>query len=206
MLHEAILDREALELLKEYFLFPPLRNFSLAGGTALALRFGHRYCYYIDLFSYQKFDIIDIEKELESYFGLAYIKRGNLTNALFTTIRNIKTDLVFDYGNKFSDIETLNAIRIYPIEENIAMKLNAICGRGRKRDFYDLYFILKNFSLNEISDFFIKKFGEERLLFLYKSITYFDDAENDADPVLIKEKITWETVKKYILKTIRRID
>lgn len=30
-----------------------------------------------------------LEKELESYYGIQYFKRGQLSNALFTTIKNI---------------------------------------------------------------------------------------------------------------------
>jgi hypothetical protein len=55
----------------------------LAGGTALALRLGHRLSYDLDLFSIQKFQVDELDKELESYFGLEYVKRGNLSNALF---------------------------------------------------------------------------------------------------------------------------
>ncbi len=65
-----------------------------------------------------------LDRELESYFGLEYIKRGNLSNALFTTIKNVKTDFVFDYGKRSEAIQAAGNIRLYPFEENIAMKLN----------------------------------------------------------------------------------
>ena len=188
MLFEAILDRSTYQLLEEYCKLPFLNNFSLAGGTALALRLGHRLSYDLDLFSIQKFQVDDLDRALESYFGLEYIKRGNLSNALFTTIKNVKTDFVFDYGKRSEAIQAAGNIRLYPFEENIAMKLNAICGRDRKRDFYDLYFILNAFTITEITSFFTRKFSEEKLMVLYKSITYFEDAENDEEPVLLKEK------------------
>jgi len=205
MLYENILDRSTYRLLEEYCSLPFLNSFSLAGGTALALRLGHRLSYDLDLFSTRKFQVDELDRELDSYFGLDYIKRGSLTNALFSTIRNIKTDFVYDYGKRLEAIQEVNSIRLYSIEENIAMKLNAICGRGRKRDFYDLYFILNRFTISEISNFFINKFGEEKLMILYKSITYFEDAENDEEPVLLNEKISWNTIKKTIIKKMKMI-
>ncbi len=205
MLFETILDRSTYQLLEEYCNLPFLNNFSLAGGTALALRLRHRLSYDLDLFSIQKFKVDELDKELESYFGLDYIKRGNLSNALFTTIKNIKTDFVFDYGKRSEAIHVAGNIRLYPFGENIAMKLNAICGRGRKRDFYDLYYILNSFTINEIMNFFINKFGEEKLMTLYKSITYFEDAENDEEPVLLNKKVSWDTIKKTIIKKMKTI-
>ena len=202
MLYETILDRSALGLLKEFCSHPFLQSFSLAGGTGLALRLGHRISYDLDLFSNEKFIVNHLDAELESYYGLQYIKRGALSNALFSTVNSVKSDFVYDYGKRIKETEIYNDIRIYPFEENIAMKLNAIIGRGRKRDFYDLYFILKNFSFRDICYFFMDKFGEEKLIPLLKSATYFNDAENDEEPVLLKEKVTWEKVKANILKNV----
>ncbi|HEX8460777.1 MAG TPA: nucleotidyl transferase AbiEii/AbiGii toxin family protein, partial [Segetibacter sp.] len=176
--------------------------FSLAGGTGLALRLGHRLSYVIDLFSYEKFDVNQLDTELESYYGYSYLKKGTLSNALFSNVHSVKSDFIYDYTKKIKEVEKIDFIRIYPLEENIAMKMNAICGRGRKRDFYDLYFILKHFSFNEVCNFFSEKYGNEKLILFFKSVVYFDDAEKDEEPVLLKEKITWKQVKRSILKNV----
>lgn len=202
MLYETILDRGALSLLKEYCSHPFLNSFSLAGGTGLALRLGHRLSYDLDLFSAENFNISNLNAELDSFYGLQYIKTGTLSRALFSTVNSIKSDFVYDYGKRNKAIEIYNDIRIYPLEENIAMKLNAIVGRGRKRDFYDLHFILKDFSFSEVCTFFVNKFGDEKLMPLLKSMTYFDDAENDDEPVLLRDKISWKKVKESILKNV----
>lgn len=55
MLYETVLDRSALSLLQEYCSHQFLQTFSLAGGTGLALRLGHRISYDLDLFSNEKF-------------------------------------------------------------------------------------------------------------------------------------------------------
>ncbi len=128
MLYETILDGDTLTLLEEYCSLPFLQNFSLAGGTGLALRLGHRLSYALDLFSNEKFNVGHLDAELESYYGNVYIKRGSLSNALFSTVNSVKSDFVYDYGKRIKEIEAYDTIRIYPIEENIAMKMNAICG------------------------------------------------------------------------------
>jgi hypothetical protein len=157
MLYETVLDRVALSLLKEYCSLPFLKNFSLAGGTDLALRVGHRLSYDIYLFSYEKFDVGQLDAELESYYGHSYIKKGTLPNALFSTVHSVKSDFIYDYTKRIKEVEKIDHIRVYPLEENIAMKMNTICGRGRKRDFYDLHFILKIFSFKEVCNFFSEK-------------------------------------------------
>jgi len=45
-----------------------LLPFSLVGGTALSLRYGHRSSVDLDLFYHQKFDHNPIEEELQSEF------------------------------------------------------------------------------------------------------------------------------------------
>lgn len=93
MLHEAVLDRDALSLLQEYCSHQFLQSFSLAGGTGLALRLGHRINYELDLFSYEKFSVNNLDAQLDSYYGMQYIKRGTLSNALFSTVNYRNRDL-----------------------------------------------------------------------------------------------------------------
>jgi len=56
MLHTEAVEPGALSLLKELMTVPALRAFSLVGGTALALRYGHRNSVDLDLFYHEKFD------------------------------------------------------------------------------------------------------------------------------------------------------
>lgn len=87
---------------------------------------------------------------------------------------------------------------MYSDEDIIAMKLNAILGRGMKKDFWDLYELLHYYSLKDMIDFHETKFPEQNLLIsIPQAITYFDDAEESEDPVSLKGQ-TWKSVKKYI--------
>ncbi|MCF0056936.1 hypothetical protein LXL81_14300 [Dyadobacter sp. CY356] len=83
------------------------------------------------------------------------------------------------------------------------MKINAILGRGKKKDFWDLYEILHQFSLSEVINFHREKFPSQMLLIsIPQSITYFSDAEESEDPISLNGQ-TWESVKAYIQNTVK---
>jgi len=82
------------------------------------------------------------------------------------------------------------------------MKLSAISGRGSKKDFVDIYFLLKQFTLKELIEFYTQKYFDGSEYLVLKSLTYFNDADTDVDVNLI-EDISWEEVKGKILDTVR---
>ena len=81
------------------------------------------------------------------------------------------------------------------------MKITALIGRGTKKDFIDLAFLLDIFPLNEIFNLYEKKYPEASRFMAMKSIAYFDDAEQEPMPFMLKEK-SWNDIKKRILKEI----
>jgi hypothetical protein len=82
-----------------------------------------------------------------------------------------------------------------------SVKMAAISNRGRKRDFIDLFFLLKQFSLRQIIDWYQQKYDAE-IFMLLQSLVYFDDADGDIDLNMI-EKINWENVKKKIATEVK---
>ena len=81
------------------------------------------------------------------------------------------------------------------------MKLAAITGRGTKRDFIDIYFLLQNFSLAEMIAFYNLKYTDGSEFLVLKSLSYFEDADADAEPVMLKH-ILWANIKSSIIKTL----
>ena len=77
------------------------------------------------------------------------------------------------------------------------MKLNAICGRGKKRDFVDLYFLLKSFSLKEMITFYNNKFTDGSEAMVLRSLSYFKDADEEEDIILFT-KGKWDKIKENI--------
>ena len=80
----------------------------------------------------------------------------------------------------------------------------AISGRGSKKDFIDLYFLLKEFTLPEMIDFYLQKYPDGSKFLVVKSLTYFADAENFDTPKMFKE-FNWEDCKKHILQEVNKL-
>jgi len=84
------------------------------------------------------------------------------------------------------------------------MKIIAISQRGRKRDFFDLYWMCQNVqSLSEIIPRVHKQYTvQQNLTHILKSLVYFEDAESDPEPE-IYFKTNWSTVKRFFRKKYR---
>ena len=80
-----------------------------------------------------------------------------------------------------------------------AMKIEAISGRGSKKDFVDLFMLLKKYPLSELLNFFHEKYKKYNynMLHILKSLSYFYDADANIEPEYIVP-INWEEVKKFI--------
>lgn len=81
------------------------------------------------------------------------------------------------------------------------MKITAIIGRGTKKDFIDIAFLLQRFTINDIMDFYTSKYPDGSTFMAMKSLAYFDDAEEDIMPYMLAD-ISWETIKQQILSKI----
>jgi hypothetical protein len=87
-----------------------------------------------------------------------------------------------------------------------AMKLDAVSSRGSKKDFIDIYFLLEKYSLPELLEIFEKKFAAIKFnrIHILKSLSYFEDAENEPMPIMLKP-VSWEDVKKKIVAEANQI-
>jgi hypothetical protein len=184
-----------VELLKSLMQSPILTDFCLAGGTSLSLQIGHRESYDLDFFSNKPFSTDEIYLKLKQGFDANMVSQSEYI--LISLIKDIKVDCVFHPFPFKHNATEIDGIRLFHIEDIAAMKLAAVAGRGRKRDFYDLFYLLREFSLPQILDLYAVKYGEAAVFHAVRSLTYFGDAESDADPILF-EKASWEKVKKSI--------
>lgn len=178
---------------------PFLKKFALAGGTSLALRFGHRASMDIDLFSTEPFDPIEeIEFLQAEYPGFVYT--SNNKYMLFCHINGVKTDFVYHPQPLLQPVDVMDSIRIFSLPDVAAMKLKAITQRGSKKDFYDLWQLLQVISPKELIALYAEKYGPDQTWMLLASITYFEDAEINDDPVSLINNLNWSTVKETINK------
>jgi len=88
------------------------------------------------------------------------------------------------------------------LEDIAAMKLAAITGRGTKKDFIDIFFLLKKYSLSDMLQLYNKKFPDGSELMVLRSLSYFEDADKDVSPVMI-EDIEWAHAKNDIKKKMQ---
>ncbi len=204
MLHIETVEPGTFSLLKRLMTLPSLDSFSLVGGTALSLRYGHRSSVDLDLFYHEKFDHQVIEGELMKTFGSDFFYEGGHKQfGIFCTIQNVKVDIVYFPHLPIAPIEVEDHIRMYSSADIGAMKIQAILGRGRKKDFWDLYELLSYYSLQQIMDWHKQKYPNQMLgISIPNAITYFIDADESETPVSFKKQ-TWEGVKKGIQKVVR---
>jgi predicted nucleotidyltransferase component of viral defense system len=203
MLHIETVEPGTFSLLKRLMALPSLQPFSLVGGTALALRYGHRSSVDLDLFYHEKFDHSKIIEELESTFPDSFEYKQQHTHfGIFCFIENVKVDLVYYPHLPITPIETIDNIRMYSSVDIAAMKIQAMLGRGKKKDFWDIYELFKHYSLQQVMDWHKQKYPSQMLaISIPHALTYFVDAEESETPVSFKNQ-TWEGVKKGISKVV----
>ncbi|MBW8049871.1 MAG: nucleotidyl transferase AbiEii/AbiGii toxin family protein [Cytophagales bacterium] len=196
MLYTETVEPGAMELLKELCSMREIEKFALVGGTNLALRFGHRISEDMDFFSIEKFN----ERELDSVIKKKF-SDVRITNEADQTrqyyINGRKAEFIrFNYP-LLSGVENVGGIRMYSLQDTMAAKLNAVVGRGNKKDFYDVYEFLKTRSVREMVSYYEKRFDQPNAVPLIKSLTYFEDAEKGENPKTLNNT-KWEEVKRVI--------
>lgn len=179
--------------------FDDFLNMRLVGGTALALQIGHRKSIDLDLFGDIDFDNVNTAKVFADFNNTIILKRSKNINIF--SIDDIKVDFVNYSYPWLQKPLLLDGIRLAGIEDIAAMKLAAITGRGSRKDFIDLYFLLQKYNLKEMLRFYRNKYFDGSEYLVLKSLTYFADAENDIEVETIKD-ISWFKIKTYILDIV----
>jgi hypothetical protein len=204
MLHTETVEPETFSLLKKTMNLSELNNFCLVGGTALSLKLGHRVSIDLDLFQSTKFEPDNLIKILQKEFASHFVnEKLNINYAIFCRINNVKVDLVYYPHPIIDEIEIIDGIRMYSNKDIAAMKINAILGRGVKKDFWDLYHLLKLYTLDEIINWYNLKYPNQMLIIsIPNALTYFDDADDSPDPICLLG-LSWESVKHFIQLKVR---
>ena len=203
MLQTQTVVPELMELLKKIMSEKLFSDFNLVGGTSLALQMGHRNSIDIDLFGKQEIDSEEFINVLNT-FGKTEVSK-NSKNILITDIEGVKVDFVnYQYDLIEKPLE-INGIRLVSKKDIAAMKLNAIAGRGSKKDFIDLYFLLNEFSLKQMLDFYNKKYFDGSEFMVLKSLSYFEEANEQPLPQMMKTTFNWETCKQKIIEEVLKL-
>jgi len=177
----------------------------LAGGTALALQLGHRISYDLDFFTQEEFDEQALLPEIEK------ISNFQLERLAWRTIlgkfKDVKFSIFYYKYPLLYSAKKFGMINITDIRDIAAMKIAAIASRGTKRDFVDLYFICREtMSLSDVIRVYDEKYRNLATteIHIMKSLVYFEDAEPDEMPEMLK-KASWEDIKKYFEGEIKKL-
>ncbi len=106
------------------------------------------------------------------------------------------------YPILFPNLE-IDGVRMLDIRDIAPMKLKAIAQRGSKKDFYDIFFLLNVLPISEMLRLFSDKFKQQEVFHIIKSLTYFEDAEDYADPIVFDKTLTWEKVKSKVFNAVQ---
>jgi predicted nucleotidyltransferase component of viral defense system len=201
MLQLQTVEPNTLELLRSLMQKEYLDSFVLVGGTALALQLGSRKSIDLDMFSNTEFSSNEILASLLSDYQI--VVNNQLSQTLISTINHVKVDFIKFHYPFIRPFVIIENIRMASLEDIAAMKLDAITGRGSKKDFYDLFFLLQHYSLDELFLFYTEKYPHQTTFHVARSLTYFDDAEIQPNPIVFDKNITWKAVKEKIMNSIQ---
>ena len=172
----------------------------LVGGTGLALQYGHRKSVDIDLFGLIDLEVVDSYKILKEFSKDVQIILKQKSINVFI-VNGVKIDLVnYDYL-WLEEALTVDDIRLASSKDVAAMKLNAITGRGSKKDFIDFELLLEKFTLKQIVHFYKTKYAQESEFMALKSMLYFADADLEVEPEMFRD-FNWQLTKEIIKRKV----
>jgi len=134
MLRTETVEAGTLDLIKRFMSDHYFNEFNLVGGTALALKIGHRTSIDIDLFSTTPFNSSELGRHLTTTYQATEVRI--ITNGVFCFVNNIKVDLLTHQYPLAENIDLVEGVRMVSLLDIGAMKLNAIFGSGKRlKDF-----------------------------------------------------------------------
>ena len=199
MLQTQTVELHTFSILNQLMEMPELKGFSLVGGTALSLLYGHRISVDLDLFSTIPFQNSDIISALKLKFEERFITEQKPPHfGIFCYIDDVKVDIVRHPHPIIRPQLQIDGIRMFSKEDIVAMKVQAILGRGKKKDFWDIAELLSDYSIEDFINFHKEKYHTQNLFITVpQAITYFIDAHESEDPICLKKQ-NWENVQQII--------
>jgi len=194
-----ILRPELWQVLQRLMAWKHLDEFILVGGTSLALRSGYRESVDIDLFCHPSFDQERIrDLLLDAFPGISLTSVS--AAGLFASYQGVKIDLVKHRQPWLASHDAAQGIRLVSLEDLAAMKVNAVMGRGSKKDFSDLLYLHDNgLSLATAVGHFTRKYSKDLLFSAIRSLNYFGDSEGEFDPSY-RNGWTWPLVRSRMVR------
>ncbi|MDE5883415.1 MAG: nucleotidyl transferase AbiEii/AbiGii toxin family protein [Muribaculaceae bacterium] len=206
---------DILSAIMEDSIFNPFR---LVGGTNLALQYKHRESVDIDLFTDAEYGSLNF-KDYENWFKAHYpyvdsadttskIGMGRMYYVGYNKDEAVKVDLIYESESFLFPEVLIHNVRMADSKEIGVMKLDAIFNGGRKKDFWDLHYLLvdKELALVELISLHKQRFPyqHEHSLML-SQLCNFEKADDEPDPKCELGKF-WDSIKLDILDMIADLE
>jgi hypothetical protein len=207
MLHKDpfVISSDTFSLIQQLQQLDELKHFYLVGGTALALKLGHRNSIDIDLFTSEEFlpeNIIDL---LRDNFTFELYRK--FKNGILGFINEVKVDFVRHNYPLVKPPITEEGITYLSLGDIAAMKLHAISNSGKRlKDFIDIYFLLEHFSFEEMVSFYSVKYPDFNPLIMVRAVNYFEDIDPALDPPKLRHELPLEKIKSRIHSAVKLAD
>ena len=203
-----IFDKSRYELLKKISEVISIDDYYMIGGTALSLQLGLRESYDFDFCVKGEFNNEVLLEELKSVGNVEVIQ--NQKGTCDVLLNGVQVSF-FYYPNKvlkdFVKPEEMPKLKIASVLDIAIMKVVAIGGRGAKKDFFDLYNIIKkcNITVDELVNGLVQKCGNNvNYLNIIMGLSYFEDAEDEILPNTFVS-YNWENIKKFFIEFQRKV-
>ena len=206
-MHEKVLPRGSRKLLEtlESLRIPELEGWTLAGGTGLALRLGHRVSEDFDFFRTDEFSPDRLHQCLGEVGSIELLQEDDRT--LTSIVSGVKVSFFSVPDGFLFPTTAYSFFGLADLRDIALMKLAAISGRGSRKDYIDLYTILRgDLSLEQCFQWLPDRYGEGRVntYHVLKSLTYFDDAEREPMPHML-EPFDWAECKAFFVREAHAI-
>ena len=136
---------------------PTVQKAYLAGGSALALQIGHRISVDLDFFTQEEFDQNNLSLELSNM--PEFSEEGKSWRTVWGKVGETKFSIFYYKYPLLQQTLSFEGIQISSKADIAAMKIHALEDRGTKRDFIDAFFLAKEFSLEQMLEFYDQKYA-----------------------------------------------
>lgn len=194
-------QQRLFDLIKEF-----RQDFYLVGGTAIALQIGHRRSIDFDLFTYRPMNTIKIIGAIKRLHHKIDATLEETTEELTMIIDGAKITFLEYPFSITPSVDFEDIIKMPDLLTLAAMKSYSLGRRSKWKDYVDLYFILKDYTLKEISEKASEIFrgGFNERLFR-EQLCYFEDIDSSEGIEYVGEVISDDVIKIFLTSTATAI-
>ena len=168
----------------------------------MTLRLGHRRSVDLDFFSQADEVHFQTRQEvIQAFTVLAAQVVENTDGNLLLLAEDVHVGF-FGYGYSLLEpTEEVEGVQVASLVDIGLMKLDALIGRGSRKDFYDVYVVARHIPMADLLEKGKEKYPYVRdfALMAVESMLQFENADRDRQPELLIS-VPWEEVRRYFLE------